>query len=157
MYKRQEKGIRINAVTSCPVDTNSQRFLGVSEGEYSDFKKRVSKNIPLQRMATPDDIVKAILFLASRRSGKITGNILKVDGGRSLTSSGFSSWKGMKNMNNRFEPDDIVLKNKFSEMWGKVRGSETVVNIPKDDDSIDKLIEESNFGKEKFLERYLNK
>jgi hypothetical protein len=152
-----EKGIRVNAVTACPVDTNSQRFLGISEGEYSDFKKRVSKNIPIQRMATPDDIVKAIIFLASKRSDKITGNIMKVDGGRSLTTSGFTSWKGMRNMNNRFEPDDISLKNKLGDMWNKVRGTKNTLEIPKNEDEIDKLIEESNFGKERFLERYLNK
>jgi len=148
-----EKGIRINAVTACPVDTNSQRFLGVSESEYSDFKKRVSKNIPLQRLACPDDIVKAIIFLASRRSGKVTGNIVKVDGGRALTNSGFTSWKGMKNMNCRFEPDDVSLKNKAYDMWDKVRGSKPTLTIPKNEEEIDKLIEESNFGKEKFFEK----
>jgi NAD(P)-dependent dehydrogenase (short-subunit alcohol dehydrogenase family) len=152
-----EKGIRINAVTSCPVDTNSQRFLGISDSEYTDYKKRVSKNIPLQRMATPDDIVKAIIFLASKRSGKITGHILKVDGGRSLTSSGFSSWKGMRNMNNRFEPDDVSLKMKMGDMWGKLRGTQDTKVIPTDEKEIQKLIDESNFGKEEFLERFLNK
>ena len=33
-------GIRVNAITSCPVDTNSQRYVGVSETEYNGFKTR---------------------------------------------------------------------------------------------------------------------
>jgi len=148
-----EGGIRVNAVTACPVDTNNQRFVGVSEGEYSDYKKRVSKNIPLERLASPDDIVKAIVFLASKRSSKITGNIVKVDGGRSLTSSGFTSWRGMHNMNNRFEPDDISLKSKLGEMWNKIRGSKTTLEIPKSESEIDKLLEESNFGKDQYLDK----
>ncbi len=152
-----EKGIRINAVTACPVDTNCQRFMAISDSEYLSYKTRVGKNIPLGRLATPDDIVKAIMFLASNRSGKITGNILKVDGGRSLTTSGFQPWKGMKNMNSRFEPDDVSLKNKLYKTWDTIKGNKPTLDIPKNDDEIDKLIEESNFGKEKFLERFLNK
>ena len=53
-------GIRVNAVTACPVDTNSMR-LKVSETEI-DFFKKMEKNIPLGRIAHLDDIVKAIVF-----------------------------------------------------------------------------------------------
>lgn len=35
----------------------------------------------------------------------MTGHILKVDGGKSLTSSGYIPWYGMEMMNRRFEPD----------------------------------------------------
>jgi len=35
----------------------------------------------------------------------VTGHILKVDGGKSLTSGGFIPWFGIENMNRRFEPD----------------------------------------------------
>jgi len=45
----------------------------------------MESNIPLGRIARPDDIVKVIIFLASKRSDKITGQIIKVDEGRSLT------------------------------------------------------------------------
>ena len=33
-------GIRVNAVTACPVDTNSLRYVGVSEDDNQKFKKR---------------------------------------------------------------------------------------------------------------------
>jgi hypothetical protein len=39
------------------------------------------------------------------RSRTITGHILHVDGGKSLTSSGYVPWYGMDKMNRRFEPD----------------------------------------------------
>ena len=47
----------------------------------------------------------SIVFLASERSKRMTGQIIKVDGGRYLTSSGYVHYRGMKNMNSRFEPD----------------------------------------------------
>lgn len=39
------------------------------------------------------------------RSSKITGQVLKVDGGKALTQSGYVPWYGMEMMNRRFEPD----------------------------------------------------
>lgn len=41
----------------------------------------MQSNIPLGRIAETDDIVKVIIFLASKRISKITGQIIKVDGG----------------------------------------------------------------------------
>ena len=78
-------GISINAVTTCPVDTNSFGYIKLSDDEINYFKKKMESNIPLGRIARPDDIVKVIIFLASKRSDKITGQIIKVDEGRSLT------------------------------------------------------------------------
>ena len=98
-------GIRVNAVSACPVKTNSFRYLNIPESEIKYFNKNMEKNIPLGRIAEPDDIAKVIVFLASERSSKITGQIIKVDGGRSLTSSGYVHYRGIKNMNTRFEPD----------------------------------------------------
>ena len=101
--------IRINGISACPIDTNSLRYIQLSEAEIEDFNKKMEKNIPLGRIAKGDDIVKVIIFLASKRSKKITGQIIKVDGGRSLTSSGYVHYKGMLNMNSKIEPDGYVL------------------------------------------------
>ena len=79
----------------------------------------MQNNIPLGRIAETDDIVKVIIFLASKRSSKITGQIIKVDGGRSLTSSGYVQYKGIQNMNAKFEPDSLNLENHFKNIFQK--------------------------------------
>ena len=101
--------IRINGISACPINTNSLRYIKVPEDEIKEFNKKMEKNIPLGRIAEGDDIVKVIIFLASKRSKKITGQIIKVDGGRSLTSSGYVHYKGMLNMNSKIEPDGYAL------------------------------------------------
>ena len=140
-------GIRINAITACPVDTNSFGYIKVSEEEVKNFKKKMENNIPLGRMARPDDIVKVIVFLASKRSEKITGQIIKVDGGRSLTSSGYVHYKGMKNMNCRFEPDGPNLTTLMGEMFTSNKKMEKCIE---NEAELKKFIEEniiqSNFS-----------
>ena len=112
-------GIRINAISACPVDTNSLGRVKAID-EINSFKEKMKNNIPLGRIARPDDIVKVIAFLASNRSEKITGQIIKVDGGRSLTSSGYVHYRGMQNMNSRFEPDGLNIKPWFKETFYKI-------------------------------------
>lgn len=141
-----ELGVRVNAVSSCPIDTNCQRYVGVSENEYSSFRDRVSKNIPLGRMAKPDDVAKAIIFLASKRSGKITGQIVKVDGGRSLTSSGYVPWKGIRNMNSRFEPDGMSPVYKAMELFNKYAGQVKATRYPETEEEIENLISNANWA-----------
>ena len=140
-------GLRINAITACPVDTNSFGYIKVSEEEVNDFKKKMEKNIPLGRIAKPDDIVKAIVFLASKRSEKITGQVIKVDGGRSLTSSGYVHYKGMKNMNSRFEPDGAKLSTLVGDFFTSNKKMEKLIE---DENELHKFVEEnisqSNFS-----------
>lgn len=72
-------GIRVNAI--CPGPTNTP-FLGhpvpVSEG----FIKR--HHIVLGRIAEPEDVANAALFLVSPASDHITGQALNVDGGEAM-------------------------------------------------------------------------
>ena len=100
----------------------------------------MKKNIPLGRIANPDDIVKVISFLASERSKNITGQIIKVDGGRSLTSSGYVHYKGRINMNSRVEPDGestmYKIKNFAQNIFNKNE------NIPDDKKELEKYIED---------------
>lgn len=140
-------GIRINAITSCPVETNSFGYIKVSEEEIKYFKKKMESNIPLGRIARPDDIVKVIVFLASKRSEKITGQIIKVDGGRSLTSSGYVHYKGMKNMNSRFEPDGPNLSTWFGDIFSSNKKMENVIeNESKLKQFVEENINQSNFS-----------
>jgi 3-oxoacyl-[acyl-carrier protein] reductase len=140
-------GIRINAITACPVDTNSFGYIKVSDDEINYFKKKMENYIPLGRIARPDDIVKVIVFLASKRSEKITGQIIKVDGGRSLTSSGYVHYRGMKNMNSRFEPDGPKLATWLGDMFTSNKKMEKCIE---DEKELKKFVEEnisqSNFS-----------
>jgi hypothetical protein len=140
-------GIRINAITACPVDTNSFGYVNVNQNEINDFKKKMENNIPLGRIARPDDIVKAIVFLASKRSEKITGQIIKVDGGRSLTSSGYVHYKGMKNMNSRFEPDGQNLSDWVGDFFKSNKKMEKCIENEKElKKFVEENISQSNFS-----------
>lgn len=70
--------IRVNAVAPSNVMTDMTREAG--EELIETFKQQT----PLKRIADPDEIAKAILFLASNDASYITGEILVVDGGYSL-------------------------------------------------------------------------
>jgi len=131
--------IRVNAISACPVDTNSFRYVKLSESEINYFNNNMKKNIPLGRIAEPDDIVKAIIFLSSKRSSRITGQIIKVDGGRSLTTSGYVHYKGLKNMNMKYEPDYPRFKSIIESFFGPKK-----VDLPiKDENKLKKFIEET--------------
>lgn len=70
-------GIRVNSVAPTFIETELTR----SMLEEPDFRKSVLDSIPLGRLGRPDDVVNAVLFLASDAAGMISGDSLKVDGG----------------------------------------------------------------------------
>ena len=141
-------GIRVNAISACPCNTNWFDYIQIPEKEKKDFEKKMEKNIPLGRMANPDDIVKVIVFLASEKSKNITGQVIKVDGGRSLTSSGYVHYKGRINMNSRAEPDG---ENTFYKIKNFAENIFFKNKIPEDKKDLEKYIEdkmnESMFSK----------
>lgn len=54
---------------------------GVSSGQNSVFAERYAARVPLGRMAQADEVVPALLYLASDASSYVTGQVLAVDGG----------------------------------------------------------------------------
>jgi len=58
---------------------------GLGRNQPADFVAKYEAKVPLRRMGTEDDVVKAILFLLSSDSSYITGQTLVVDGGYSIT------------------------------------------------------------------------
>jgi NAD(P)-dependent dehydrogenase (short-subunit alcohol dehydrogenase family) len=77
--------IRVNAV--CPGDTLVDRWLEKGYFESSDpvlmeqAMKEASDTIPMGRFGKPEEIARAVLFLASDDSSFMTGHLLLVDGG----------------------------------------------------------------------------
>ena len=57
---------------------------GVNSGQNDLFYKKYSERVPMGRMATTEDIVGPVLFLASEASRYMTGQVLYVDGGLSV-------------------------------------------------------------------------
>jgi NAD(P)-dependent dehydrogenase (short-subunit alcohol dehydrogenase family) len=55
---------------------------GVARDQDEDFVRRVSKRIPLGRMAAEDEYEAAMLFLCSDASSYMTGACVVIDGGR---------------------------------------------------------------------------
>jgi NAD(P)-dependent dehydrogenase (short-subunit alcohol dehydrogenase family) len=75
------EGIRVNCVVPGATDTPLLRnYLNVCPNPQAE-EKRIIDSIPLRRFATPEDIAKAVRFLASSDAAYITGTWLAVDGG----------------------------------------------------------------------------
>jgi NAD(P)-dependent dehydrogenase (short-subunit alcohol dehydrogenase family) len=77
----KERGIRVNAVSPGATETPGFDGLAWTEAQKEEFKKGLTAAIPMGRMASPDEIAKAVLFLASDDSSYVTGTELFVDGG----------------------------------------------------------------------------
>ncbi|MFN8523185.1 MAG: SDR family NAD(P)-dependent oxidoreductase [Chloroflexota bacterium] len=70
------RGIRVNAVCPGPIDTAMLR-IGMSDERINEF----SETLPVGRVGVPEDIARAILYLASDESSFVTGAALDVNGG----------------------------------------------------------------------------
>ena len=75
--------IRVNCINPVATDTPMQpKFMG--EGDLEEKRRAIISTIPLGRMAKPEDIAHAALYLASDYSSMVTGICLDVDGGRGI-------------------------------------------------------------------------
>jgi NAD(P)-dependent dehydrogenase (short-subunit alcohol dehydrogenase family) len=73
-------GVRVNAVAPGPTDTGMlDRFTGNPRN-----KAALVSTVPLGRMGTPDEIARAIVFVASASASFMTGQVISVDGGKAV-------------------------------------------------------------------------
>ncbi len=74
-------GIRVNCIAPGVIETSRQKERarrGIADS------KGVLEQVPLQRLGEPEDIAKSVEFLCTDLSDYITGQVIRVDGGRSL-------------------------------------------------------------------------
>jgi NAD(P)-dependent dehydrogenase (short-subunit alcohol dehydrogenase family) len=77
---RARNNIRSNSVHPAFVDTPI--LDGMSGGENrEETLRKLSRQVPIGRVADPDDVAYAVLYLASDESGFVTGSEIKIDGG----------------------------------------------------------------------------
>jgi NAD(P)-dependent dehydrogenase (short-subunit alcohol dehydrogenase family) len=79
------KGVRVNAVNPGVTRTNLHRNSGMNEDSYAAFLERSKTTHPIGRIGEPEEIANLILFLASSKTGWITGATYSIDGGRAQT------------------------------------------------------------------------
>ncbi|MBY0527902.1 MAG: SDR family oxidoreductase [Gemmataceae bacterium] len=76
------KNIRVNVVSPGTVVTPAYKTeLGMNEEQIREFEAQAAIKTPLGRSGTPDEIARAVVFLASEDSSYMTGTELFVDGG----------------------------------------------------------------------------
>jgi len=76
-----DRGIRVNAVSPGPIATPGLDGLAKTEEQSRQVKASLIAGIPLGRLGTPDEVAKAVVFLASDDSSFVNGAELFVDGG----------------------------------------------------------------------------
>jgi len=78
------RGVRVNVLSPGPTDTAILSKLGVRPEDRDAFEAGMAERIPLGRLARPEELAQAALFLVSDAGSFITGVNLAVDGGMTM-------------------------------------------------------------------------
>jgi NAD(P)-dependent dehydrogenase (short-subunit alcohol dehydrogenase family) len=78
-------GIRVNAIAPGPTETPGFDKLGVPPETVPAVKAEFVKQVPLGRMASTDEVARWIVAIADPSVTWVTGQVLSIDGGMSLT------------------------------------------------------------------------
>lgn len=79
-----ERGIRVNAVSPGPVETPIFSRAGISGGQSRQTKEWLQNQTLVKRMAEPEEIAEAVLYLSSDVSSFVVGTELVIDGGMTI-------------------------------------------------------------------------
>ena len=74
------KGIRVNSVTPGPIEYSTGNWEAIKAG-MPDFYKGTLAQMPMGRLGSPEEVARAVVFLASPASSYTTGTNIIVDGG----------------------------------------------------------------------------
>ena len=91
-------GVRINGVASGVIKSDARTKqdpvqMSLTEDENKVYLTEAAKNVPLQnQLNDPKDVANQLLFLASNDASFITGEIMTIDGGQSLTSDSYDDY-----------------------------------------------------------------
>ncbi|MBM3815006.1 MAG: SDR family oxidoreductase [Acidimicrobiia bacterium] len=85
--------VRVNSVIPGQIESVRTAPYFESFSDPGEARRRVFRSFPMGRLGRPEDIAKAILFLASADAEWITGTFLTVDGGRDATLVDLSDLK----------------------------------------------------------------
>jgi enoyl-[acyl-carrier protein] reductase III len=80
-HELASKRINVNCVSGGFIDTDALKIFP----NYDEMLKEVERRTPFGRVGTPDEVADVVVFLCSEASRWITGQILIVDGGYSMT------------------------------------------------------------------------
>ncbi|MGE8941835.1 SDR family NAD(P)-dependent oxidoreductase [Leptospira interrogans] len=80
------QGIRVNAIAAGPTESNALTgMMGLSPEAAAAIEAQEREHIPLKRRGVPDDVARWIVSLAGQHAEWVTGQIITVDGGLSVT------------------------------------------------------------------------
>jgi len=79
-----ERGIRVNAVSPGPVETPIFGRAGISSEQSRQTKEWLQNQTLVKRMAEPEEIAEAVLYLSSDVSSFVVGTELIIDGGMTI-------------------------------------------------------------------------
>ena len=79
-------GVRINAL--CPGETHTRMvedWFAAKPGSIEEARAEVTRGLPVKRLTRPDEVARAVLFLASDDSSYCVGTVMSADGGLNAT------------------------------------------------------------------------
>jgi NAD(P)-dependent dehydrogenase (short-subunit alcohol dehydrogenase family) len=78
------RGIRVNAISPGPTQTEILNKLGLDEASRKGLDEWMIARIPLRKIGSADNVAKMVAYLSSEASSFITGADIIIDGGMSL-------------------------------------------------------------------------